>query len=90
MSFLHGPGVTGVPAFAVRWLQRMLSQSGFPPADRVSFDAPLVVPPFDRLRRTGLKPQRTAAERTVARGWRRWMGAAHIVAVRHSDALNLA
>ncbi len=68
MSFLHGPGVTGVPAFAVRCLRRMLSQSGFLSADLVSFDAPLVVPPFDRLRRTGLKPQRTAAERTVARG----------------------
>jgi hypothetical protein len=90
MSFLHGPCVTGVPAFAVRWLRRMRSQSGFPPADLVSFDAPLVAPPFDRLRRTGLKPRPTAAERTVARGWRRWMGTAHSVAARHSDALNLA
>jgi hypothetical protein len=90
MSFLPGPGVTGVPAFAVRWLRRMLSQSGFLPTDFVTFDAPLVVPPFDCLRRTGLKPQRTAAERTIARGWRRWMGTAHAVAVRHSDALNLA
>jgi hypothetical protein len=89
MSFLHGPGVTGVPAFAVRWLRRMLGQSGFLSADLVSFDAPLVVPPFDRLRRAGLKPQRTAAERTVARGWRRRRGAVHVVAVRHSDALNL-
>jgi hypothetical protein len=56
----------------------MQSQSGFLPADLVSFDAPLVVPPFDRLRRTALKPQQTAAERTVARGWRRWRGAAHV------------
>jgi hypothetical protein len=83
MSFPHGPGVTGVPAFGVRWLRRMLSQSGLLPADLVSLDAPLVVPPFDRLRRTGLKPRRTAAERTVARGWRRWMGTAHVVAARH-------
>jgi len=43
----------------------MLSQSGSLPADLVSFDALLVVPPCDRLRRTGLKPRATAAERTV-------------------------
>jgi hypothetical protein len=90
MSFLPGPCVTGAPAFGVRWLRRMLSQSGFLSADLVSLDAPLVVPPFDRLRRTGLKPRRTTAERTVARGWRRWMGTAHVIAARHSDALNLA
>lgn len=74
MSFLHGPCVTGVPTFAVRWLRRMLSRSGFPLADLVSFDVPLVVPPYDRLRRTGLKPRGTAAERTVARGWRAGWG----------------
>lgn len=80
MSFPHGPRVTGVPAFAVRWPRRMLSQPGFLPADLVSFDVPLVAPPCDRLRRTGLKLRGTAAERTVARGWRRWMGTAHAVA----------
>jgi len=80
MSLPHGPCVTGVPAFAVRWPRRMLSQSGFLPADLVSFDAPLVVPPYDRLRRTGLKLRGTAAERSIARGWRRWTGTAHAVA----------
>jgi ubiquinone/menaquinone biosynthesis C-methylase UbiE len=78
----HGARASGIRAFPVPWLRRLLRQVGLRPVDLVYFDITPTVPPLDRLSWIRLKAQQTAPERTVTRGLRRWMGTAYIVAAR--------
>jgi ubiquinone/menaquinone biosynthesis C-methylase UbiE len=86
----HGARASGIRAFPVRWLQRLLRQSGLQPVDLVYFDVVPAVPPFDRIRRIRLKAQRTAPEHTVTRGWRHWMGTAYVVVAKRGSMVNSA
>lgn len=80
----HGARATGIRAFPAGRLRRLLEQAGLRPIDRIYYDLRLIVPPFDRLPGIVRNAERTAAERTVTRGWRRWMGTGYLIAARRS------
>jgi SAM-dependent methyltransferase len=80
----HGARATGIRAFPAGKLRRLMTQAGLRPIDLIYYDLRLVVPPFDRHPFIVRNAERTAAERTVTRGWRRWMGTGYLLAARRS------
>jgi ubiquinone/menaquinone biosynthesis C-methylase UbiE len=80
----HGARLSGIHAYPVFVLRRLMTQTGLQPVDIVYFDVTPDIPPFDRLPRMRLRAERTPHERTVTRGWRRWMGTAYLIAARRS------
>lgn len=80
----HGANRSGIHALPAGDLQRLLRHVELQPVDLVYFDVTPLIPPFDRLPRMKLRAQQTAHERTVTRGWRRWLGTAYLVAARRS------
>lgn len=81
----HGAHPSGIHAFPAAILRRLMRQTGMRPVDTVYFDVTPIVPPFDRLPQMIRRAERTAHERTVTRGWGRWMGTAFLIAARRSD-----
>lgn len=78
----HGARLSGIHAYPVFILRHLMRQAGLEPADVFYFDVRLTIPPFDRLPQLIRRAERTPHERTVARGWRRWMGTAYLIAAR--------
>jgi len=78
----HGARITGIRAFPAGMLRRLLMQVGLQPIDLVHFDVTPLLPPLDRLRLIARMADRTGSERTVTRGWRRWMGTGYLVVAR--------
>lgn len=78
----HGARASGIRALSAGRLRRLMKQAGLQPMDLVYFDVTPLVPPLDRLPRMVRKAERTAHERTVTRGWRRWMGTGYLVVAR--------
>ncbi len=81
----HGAGPSGIRALPAVILRRLMRQAGMRPVDTVYFDVRPIVPPFDRLPQMIRRAERTAHERTVTRGWGRWMGTAFLITARRSD-----
>ena len=80
----HGARLGGVRAYPVFILRHLMRQAGLQPVDIFYFDVTPTIPPFDRLPRMIRRAERTPYERTVTRGWRRWMGTAYLIAARRS------
>ena len=80
----HGARLSGIHAFPVFILRRLMRQTGLQPVDIVYFDVTPTVPPFDRLPSMMRRAQRTAHEDTVTRGRRRWMATAYLITARRS------
>jgi ubiquinone/menaquinone biosynthesis C-methylase UbiE len=80
----HVAHPSGIRAYPVFLLRRLMRQAGLQPIDIFYFDVTSAVPPFDRLPRLMRKAEKTPHERTVTRGWRRWMGTAYLISARRS------
>jgi ubiquinone/menaquinone biosynthesis C-methylase UbiE len=80
----HAARPSGIHAYPLFILRRLMRQTGLQPADIFYFDVTPTIPPFDRLPRMIRRAERTPHERTVTRGWRRWMGTAYLIAARRS------
>ena len=80
----HGRRLSGIHAYPVFILRRLMRQAGLQPADIVYFDVTPTIPPFDRLPRSRRRAAQTPHERTVTRGWRRCMATAYLIAARPS------
>lgn len=80
----HGVRATGIRAFPAGRLRRLMGQAGLRPVNRVYYDLRLVVPPLDRLPYVVRNAEHTAEERTITRGWRRWMGSGYLLAARRA------
>lgn len=80
----HGVRPSGIHAYPVFMLRRLMRQTDLEPVDIFYFDVTPTVPPFDRLPRMMRRAARTPHERTVTRGWRRWMGTGYLIAARRS------
>jgi hypothetical protein len=80
----HGVCASGIHALPRSILGRLMRQAGLQPADVVYFDVTPTVPPFDQLPGMARRAQRIPHERTVTRGWRRWMGSAYLIVAKRS------
>ena len=80
----HGARRSGIHAYPAFVLRRLLKQTNLEPIDIFYFDVIPAIPPFDRLPRMIHRAERIPHERTVTRGWRRWMGTAYLIAARCS------
>lgn len=80
----HGASLSGIRAYPMFLLRRLMRQAKLQPIDIFYFDVTWVIPPFDRLARMIRKAERTPQGRTVTRGWRRWMGTAYLIVARRS------
>lgn len=80
----HGAQRSGIHAYPVFILRRLMRQTNLQPVDIVYFDVTPAIPPFDRLPRMIRRAERTPHERTVTRGWRRWMGTAYLIVSRRN------
>ncbi|MBI4939374.1 MAG: class I SAM-dependent methyltransferase [Actinobacteria bacterium] len=78
----HGARRSGVRAVPARRLARLLSQAGLVPQEVVFYDVNFLVPPFDKLARRWSRRWRRSPERTLGRGWRRWLGTGYLVVAR--------
>jgi ubiquinone/menaquinone biosynthesis C-methylase UbiE len=78
----HGARATGIRAVPAGKLRRLMAEAGLRPIDLVYYDLRLVVPPIDRLPLIVRSAEHTADERTITRGWRRWMGTGYLIAAR--------
>jgi ubiquinone/menaquinone biosynthesis C-methylase UbiE len=78
----HRAPLSGIHAFPASVLRRWMRQSSLRPVDTVYFDVTPAVPPFHRLPRFIRRGQGAADERTITRGWRRWLGSAYLIAAR--------
>ena len=83
----HGVQRSGIHAYPVFIFRRLMRQTNLQPVDIVYFDVTPAIPPFDRLPRMIRRAKRTPYERTVTRGWRRWMGTAYLIVSRRADPL---
>ena len=81
----HGVRFSGIHTLPRSRLQRLMRQAGLQPIDVVYFDVTPTVPPFDRLPGMVRRAERTPHERTVTRGWRRWMGSAYLIVAKRSQ-----
>jgi SAM-dependent methyltransferase len=80
----HGASLSGIRAYPMFLVRRLMRQAKLQPIDIFYFDVNWVVPPFDRLASVIRKAERTPQERTVTRGWRRWMGTAYLIVAKRS------
>ncbi len=80
----HGGHPSGIRAYPVFILRHLMRQAGLQPVDIIYFDVTPTIPPFDRLPGMIRRAERTPYERTVTRGWRRWMGTAYLITARRS------
>jgi SAM-dependent methyltransferase len=80
----HGTHPSGIHAYPVFMLRRLMRQADIQPVDIYYFDVTPTIPPFDRLPRMTRRADQTPHEHTVTRGWRRWMGSAYLVTARRS------
>jgi ubiquinone/menaquinone biosynthesis C-methylase UbiE len=80
----HGASLSGIHAYPVSILGHLMRQADLQPFDTVYFDVTPTVPPLDRLPQMIRRAERTPHERTLTRGWRRWMGTAYLIAARRS------
>jgi ubiquinone/menaquinone biosynthesis C-methylase UbiE len=82
----HGAPRTGIRGIPAASLRRMLAKADLAPIDLVHFDVTPLLPPFDRLPALARRAGRAPDERTVTRGWRRWMGTGYLVVARRGAA----
>jgi ubiquinone/menaquinone biosynthesis C-methylase UbiE len=80
----HGARFSGIHAYPVSILRRLMRQTGLQPVHTFYFDVTPVIPPFDRLPKMIRRTERAPHERTVTCGWRRWMGTAYLIAAKRS------
>ena len=80
----HGARATGIRAIPAGTLCRLVREAGLEPIDRLYYDLTPVIPPFDRLPLITRKMEYVPIERTVARGWRRWMGTGYLIVAKRS------
>jgi ubiquinone/menaquinone biosynthesis C-methylase UbiE len=80
----HGILRTGIHALRPSRLRSLMRQVGLQPIDIVYFDVTPTLPPFDRLPGMVRRAERTPYERTVTRGWRRWMGSGYLIVATRS------
>jgi ubiquinone/menaquinone biosynthesis C-methylase UbiE len=78
----HGARRSGIRALPAGSLRRLMRQVGLRSVDVVYFDVTPTVPPLDRLPMMVRRADRASHERTVTRGWRRWMGTGYAVIAR--------
>lgn len=82
----HGVRRSGIRAYSPRRLRRMLAEAGLRPVDTVAYDVTPLVPPVDRVVRRWTRSWRDQPERTVSRGFRRWLGTAYLVVAHRHDS----
>ena len=80
----HGAPLSGIRAYPMFVLRHLIRQTDLRPIDIFYFDVTPAIPPFDRLPKIISRAERTPQERTVTRGWRRWMGTAYLIVARRS------
>jgi len=80
----HGAQLTGIRTFSAGRLQRLVRRFGLQPVDLIHYDVTPLVPPLDRLPAMMRMAARTRHERTVTRGWRRYMGTAYLIVARRA------
>jgi ubiquinone/menaquinone biosynthesis C-methylase UbiE len=78
----HGVPTTGIRAFPSGSLKRIMEHYGLRPIDCIYYDLRLFPPPADKLRYIVRNAERITEERTITRGWCRWMGTGYLVAAR--------
>jgi ubiquinone/menaquinone biosynthesis C-methylase UbiE len=78
----HGAMDTGIHAYRERQLREMLTSFDLRPVDVAYYDVTPLVPPIDRLVRRWARSWKKRPERTISRGWRRWLGTAYLIAAR--------
>jgi ubiquinone/menaquinone biosynthesis C-methylase UbiE len=78
----HDVSATGIRAFPAGLLCRLMRQASLQPVDRFYYDLVPVIPPFDRIPRIAHIAERIPIERTVTRGWRRWMATGYVLVAK--------
>jgi ubiquinone/menaquinone biosynthesis C-methylase UbiE len=86
----HEARRSGIHAYPAGMLRRRLQKADLQPVDTVYFDVTRTVPPIDRLPRSIRRLEHTPFERTMTRGWRRWMGSGYLVVAKQHKAGALA
>jgi ubiquinone/menaquinone biosynthesis C-methylase UbiE len=76
------PKDAGIHAFRAPIVHAMMVAAGLRPTDLAYYDVTFLVPPIDRLLRRWSRSRPVRIERTVSRGWRRWLGTAYMIAAR--------
>lgn len=82
----HGRVETGIRAYRERTLRRMMVAAGLRPVSAAYFDVTLLVPPIDRVVRRWARGWQKRPERTISRGWRKWLGTAYLVVAHKAPA----
>jgi len=80
----HAAGHTGIRTVPRGRLERKLIGVGLLPIEVVHYDITALIPPLDRLPAVIRRAGRIPYERTVDRGWRRWLGTAYLIMARRS------
>jgi len=80
----HGARRSGIRAVRRARLIRIMRQAGLQPQDVIGYDVTWLVPPLDTLVLRLFQQWRRHPERTVSRGWGRWLGTAYLVVARRS------
>lgn len=83
----HGPVETGIRAYRERTLRGMMTAAGLRPVNAAYFDVTFLVPPIDRVVRRWARGWHKRPERTISRGWRKWLGTAYMVVAHKPPAL---
>ncbi len=78
----HGKPASGIRALTISKLRWMMRQVNLQPVDLIYYDLTLLVPPLDRFPRVVRLADHVVREPAAARGRRRWLGTAYLVAAR--------
>jgi ubiquinone/menaquinone biosynthesis C-methylase UbiE len=82
----HGAKASGIRALRPARLRTRMREVGLWPGAPLYYDLSPLVPPLDRVARRWSRQWRAHPERTVSRGFRRWMGTAYLLSAVRSSA----
>lgn len=78
----RSPVDSTVQAYSARSLSRMMATVRLRPVNVLYYDVNFLLPPLDRYLRRWTRRWRQQPERTVGRGWKKWLGSAYMVVAR--------
>jgi ubiquinone/menaquinone biosynthesis C-methylase UbiE len=78
----HGPPPIDLRTYRKGELVQLMKAAGLRPVDVAYFDVTFLVPPVDRYLRRWARGWQTRPERTISRGWLRWLGTGFVVAAQ--------
>jgi ubiquinone/menaquinone biosynthesis C-methylase UbiE len=78
----HGRTPIETKAYRRGELVTTMTAVGLRPVDGAYYDVTLLVPPVDRYLRRWVRRWEARPERTISRGWFKWLGTAYLVAAR--------